>query len=84
MAYAPLIDISTSPSRGSCLPEVAGDAALLVDEYSVESIAEGIDAVVNDPARASRMRESGLRRARSFTWQAAAEQTLSVYRDVLG
>lgn len=70
-------------SRGSCLPEVAGDAAVLVDEYAVESIAEGIDAVVNDPARRSRMRESGLGRARSFTWKAAAEQTLSVYRGVL-
>lgn len=48
-------------SRGSCLPEIAGDAAVLVDPYSVEAIAEGICRIMGDPMLAAELqRQPGL------------------------
>ena len=66
-------------SRGSCLPEIAGDAAVLVDPRSVESIAEGIASIAGDAALAATLRERGIARAQRFTWKATAQQTLAAY-----
>jgi glycosyltransferase involved in cell wall biosynthesis len=66
-------------TRGS-LPEVAGDAAVLVDPDRPESLAEGIARVVGDPALREECRDRGLRRARAFSWRRTAEATLDVYR----
>jgi len=64
--------------RGS-LPEVCGDAALPFDAESVEGIAESIDRVASDGPLRRRLRDAGLRRARSFTWGAAADRHRSIY-----
>jgi glycosyltransferase involved in cell wall biosynthesis len=53
-------------SNVSSLPEVAGDAAVLVDPYDVASIVEGLRRVLTDPALAADMRRRGLARARAF------------------
>jgi glycosyltransferase involved in cell wall biosynthesis len=64
------------------LPEVVGDAGLLVDPDDTDSIAKALRRVLtNDPLRA-RMRELGLAQAASFTWERAAQATLAVYREV--
>ncbi|MGA2384164.1 MAG: glycosyltransferase family 1 protein [Gemmatimonadales bacterium] len=66
------------------IPEVAGDAALLVDPQSVESIADGIAAVWDGgQARADLVRR-GLERAGKFTWERAAGATIEVYEAALG
>jgi glycosyltransferase involved in cell wall biosynthesis len=70
-------------STSSSLPEVAGDAALLVDPRSTASIAEAIDAVVNDRPLAARLRTAGLARAARFRWDRTAQRTLEVYRGLL-
>jgi len=64
------------------LPEVVGDAGLLVDPHSSEAMAEGILRVLTDPSLADRLRERGLQRARDFTWERTACETLAVYQKV--
>ena len=71
-------------SNLSSLPEVTGDAAVLVDPYDVDSIEHGIRRVLDDPALADDLRRKGLQRAREFSWERSVEETLRVYRDVAG
>jgi glycosyltransferase involved in cell wall biosynthesis len=65
-------------SMNTSLPEVVGDAAVLVDPYDVDAIAEGILQVVSSPSLRSTLRANGLARAACFTWESAARQTLEV------
>lgn len=66
-------------SNVSSLPEVTGDAAVLVDPYDVESIAEGMSRVLSDPALAAAMRRKGAARAREFSWERSVRRTHEVY-----
>jgi glycosyltransferase involved in cell wall biosynthesis len=70
-------------SNASALPEVAGDAAILVDPHDARAIAEAVERIGADPAQKAGLREAGLRRAAGFTWDACAKATLDVYRRVL-
>jgi glycosyltransferase involved in cell wall biosynthesis len=69
-------------SNVSSLPEVAGDAAVLVDPYDVDSIADGLRRVLGDPALAATLRQKGLARAREFSWERSVEKTRQVYEQV--
>jgi glycosyltransferase involved in cell wall biosynthesis len=69
-------------SNVSSLPEVVGDAALLVDPYSSEAIAEAIGRVLGDPALAADLRRKGRARARDFSWHRSVARTLEIYREV--
>ncbi len=71
-------------SNVSSLPEVAGDAALLVDPYDVASIADGILRAVTDEPLRQTLIARGRERARHFSWAKAAADTLAAYRHVLG
>jgi glycosyltransferase involved in cell wall biosynthesis len=71
-------------SNASSLPEVVGDAALLVDPLSIEEIAAAMHRVLGDAALRHELREKGLARAGQFSWKNAAKETLSVYKSVLG
>ncbi|MCL6430952.1 MAG: glycosyltransferase family 4 protein [Anaerolineae bacterium] len=66
-------------SAASSLPEVAGEAALLVSPGDVWALAAAIERVLDDSALRARLRAEGLARARRFTWEAAARATLEVY-----
>ncbi len=68
--------------RGS-LPEVVGEAGVLVSPDDPQAIAAGLAAVLGDPQRATALRQAGLARAAQFTWQETARQTLAVYQAVL-
>ncbi len=70
-------------SQGSCLPETAAGAALLVDPLSVEDIAAGISAIMHGAGLAATLRQKGLERARDFTWRNSALKTLAAYRQAL-
>lgn len=70
-------------SNCSSLPEVAGDAALLVDPTSIEAIAGAIEQVLSDPSLADELRQRGLQQAARFSWPAAARATLTLYQNVL-
>jgi len=70
-------------SNLSCLPEVVGDAGILVDPYDVEAITKSITTLVHNPLIAKEYREKGLERAKTFTWQNMVQQTYSVYKKLL-
>ena len=70
-------------SNRSALPEVAGDAALLVDPAEVEQIADGLLRLAADGDLRANLIERGLERARQFTWEDAVERTWGVYRELL-
>ena len=71
-------------SDTSSLPEVVGSAGKTVNVDDVEALAEAMAAVLSDPAEAARMREEGLQRASSFTWEAAAAGCVAAYRRAAG
>lgn len=68
----------------SSLPEVVGDAALLVDPYRVDRIEAAMEELLLDRAKRERLTEKGLDRARRFTWERCAAETISVYDQVAG
>jgi glycosyltransferase involved in cell wall biosynthesis len=71
-------------SNVSSLPEVTGDAAVLVDPYEVESIADGVQRVLTDPALGAELRKKGIARAREFSWERSVARTQELYREVGG
>lgn len=71
-------------SDRTSLPEVAGDAALLVDPEDEEAIGEAALRILGDPDLATDLRRRGLERARAFSWERCAEATARVYEEVAG
>ncbi len=69
-------------SNISSMPEVVGDAAVLVDPYDAASIAEGMKQVLGDAALRATLRERGLARAQAFSWRKSVEQVRLVYGEV--
>jgi glycosyltransferase involved in cell wall biosynthesis len=65
-------------SATSALPEVAGDAALLVNPRDVDEIAQAIERVLSDQGLRTDLISRGYVQAQEFTWKRAAEQTLHV------
>lgn len=71
-------------SDATSLPEVVGDAAILVGPDDIAGWAEAISAVLSDSSLAERLRERGLARSASFTWRRTAGATLAAYHGVVG
>jgi glycosyltransferase involved in cell wall biosynthesis len=71
-------------SRVSSLPEVVGDAALLVDPYDIRSIADGLMQVLDDDETRERLIAHGHARARHFNWDNSVRAVLRAYRTALG
>lgn len=71
-------------SNVSSMPEVAGDAALLVDPRDVREIRRAMLTVIAEPGVRKRMISAGLRQAAQFSWRRCAEETLAVIRSVAG
>ncbi|MGH9162954.1 MAG: glycosyltransferase family 4 protein [Vicinamibacteraceae bacterium] len=67
-------------ARAGALPEVTGDAAVLIDPDDVPALADAIEALLWNRDRAVALRQAGLQRARQFTWRHTAEATLEAYR----
>jgi glycosyltransferase involved in cell wall biosynthesis len=67
-------------SRAASMPEVLGDAGVLLDPDDEPGWAEAIARVMTDEWERGRMRKAGLTRAREFTWARTAALTLDVYR----
>jgi len=70
-------------SDRSSMPEVAGNAALLVDPENADAIAEGIRRLANDEALHASLRQKGFERAAQFTWARTAAATIESYRSLL-
>jgi glycosyltransferase involved in cell wall biosynthesis/SAM-dependent methyltransferase len=69
-------------SNTSSLPEVVGDAAILVNPYNSEELCEAMRTVLCDDDLRSTLRSKSLERAKLFSWERAAKETLAVYEEI--
>jgi len=70
-------------SNLSSLPEVAGDAAILVDPYRVAEITDAMQAIANDAGLRSHLSQLGLQRAKQFSWEKTGQATVEVLQRFL-
>lgn len=70
-------------SNTTSLPEVAGDAAVLVDPLDIDALADGLRRLVFDEVLRSDLRRKGLERAQGYSWECTARETLDTYRKTL-
>jgi glycosyltransferase involved in cell wall biosynthesis len=66
------------------LPEVVGSAALMFDPRDPEAIRDAMETVLSSPSLAATLVERGRVRVRNFSWQKCAQNTVAIYRSVLG
>ena len=71
-------------SNTSSLPEVVGDAGLMIDPTRPEELAEAMGRVLEDRTLHAELRERGLARAAEFSWRRCAAETMDVYRELTG
>lgn len=69
-------------SSTSCMPEIASDAAILIDPENPIDIAEKISGVISDPILMQTLCELGTNRAAQFSWRKSAEELLAIYSKV--
>ena len=70
-------------SNVSAMPEVVGDAGILVDPKNSQAIADAVCRLQSDPIYYQELREKGLKRIQAFTWENVAEKTLELYESLL-
>ncbi len=70
-------------SNTSSLPEVAGDAALLVNPMEVFEIYEAMEALITNPSLREELQGKGLEQSKKFSWEKTARQTLEIYERYL-
>ena len=71
-------------SARSALPEVAGDAALLVDPRDAVQIGDAVYRVLTDPSLRQRLISKGLSRSREFSWEDAAQKLHKLFTELAG
>ena len=71
-------------SNASSLPEVAGDAAILIDPADTSALRRQMDRVLTEPTLREGLRARGLRQAAQFSWERTARETVKVYERVAG
>ena len=69
-------------NRGS-IPEIVGDAAVLVDPTDRLALNDALESVLTQPELRARLERAGRERARTYTWERCADMTLDLYRSVL-
>ena len=70
-------------SNHGALSEVAGEAAFLVDPEDIDSIAGGISELLSNEELNRNLHTAGIERAAKFSWQKTAEETLSLYKELI-
>lgn len=70
-------------SNRSALPEVAGDAALLVDPLDCDAIAHGLRRLIEDETLRRELSRKGIERSAAYTWDRASKATWDVYMELL-
>lgn len=69
-------------SNVSAMPEVAGDAALLIEPLDPHGLAEAMERIVQDGALRNSLRAKGLERAKRFSWDTSAAQVVQSFREL--
>jgi glycosyltransferase involved in cell wall biosynthesis len=70
-------------SNSSALPEVSGDAALLVDPTNLDAISSGLRELATNEELRKKLSDRGKARAAGFSWEAAVSRTWAAYRELL-
>ena len=70
-------------SNASCMPEILGEAAAYFDPHSVNDIAAVIGRTINNPELLNELRQKGLSQVQNYSWRTMAEQTHTLYMDIL-
>jgi glycosyltransferase involved in cell wall biosynthesis len=65
------------------LPEVVGEAGLLVQPMEVETLSRALERVAGEPALREELRQRGLERARRYNAEDSARQTLALYEEMV-
>lgn len=73
-------EVPVVTSNIGSMVEVSGGAAVLVDPYDVNSIADGIKEALNKPKT---LTDKGIKRVKDFSWEKTAKETLEVYKEIL-
>lgn len=71
-------------SNRSALPEVSGDAALLIDPTDTAALADALKRLTEDSALRTKLVQAGKNQATKFTWRAAVNKTWGIYRELVG
>ncbi|MEX0943687.1 MAG: glycosyltransferase family 4 protein [Pseudomonadales bacterium] len=72
-------------TTGGALPEVVGDAGLLVPVRDAQALADGIKSMLENPTERARLSQAGRKRiVEKFSWQVAAKDMVRLYRDIIG
>lgn len=66
-------------SNNSSLPEVVGDAGIMVDAKDTKALAEAIEKVISDPTLAAEMRSKGFIQAQKYSWETSAKKLLAIF-----
>jgi glycosyltransferase involved in cell wall biosynthesis len=69
-------------SNAASLPEVVGDAAILIDPRDEAQLVAAMDRLLSSPALAQELRARGLERAKQFSWAATARKTIQAYKEI--
>jgi glycosyltransferase involved in cell wall biosynthesis len=69
-------------ANAGAIPEITGGAAMLFEPHSPEELSQAILKVTGEPDVRRALVERGLARAREFTWERAARQTLEVFKEL--
>jgi alpha-1,3-rhamnosyl/mannosyltransferase len=70
-------------SNAASMPEAAGNAALYIDPLDVDSLVHAIETLVPDTQGRQTLKAAGLARARQFTWEKTARQTMDIFQRVI-
>ena len=68
-------------SNISSLPEAIGDAAIMIDPYNINEIAQAMEMVLTDEALREKLKEKGIKQVEKFSWQKCARETLEILTD---
>ncbi len=72
-------DVPVITSTVTSLPEVAGDAAILIDPYSTDDISQAMLDIASDSTLHAQLKKRGRQRVKTFSWQNTAEKTTDIY-----
>ncbi len=78
------VGVPVIAASASSIPEVTGDAAVLIDPDDEAAWADAIERTLDDSSRAETMRAASRTRAAQFSWDRTARETAAVYRKLLG
>jgi glycosyltransferase involved in cell wall biosynthesis len=84
VAQAMACGVPVITSNNSCLPEVTGDGALLVDPRSPVEIASALDRILTSPSLAAQIGGEGRRRAENYRWSRCAQRSMEFFRTATG